>query len=324
MRGSSPDGDDPVVQQALRDQTLHKALLEQIDQGVCIVNRDNRILYWNLAAERISGFLAHEVAGQVNHGDLLLHSAHCDALLGLQSCDVEGAPEGKPHASVVLLLHREGYRILVYVQSRPIRDWNGEAIGTMELFDEIAASAHPGVREFEAFGCADTSTRAANRKYGELMARHALEALNTFAIPFGWLRIGLDGAADMDRGFGRGMVEAALKMVAAAIERNLGTHDVLTRWEGAELCVQINRCTPSELAAAAERLCLIVRASCLDWWGDRLRVTISAGGTAAEPGDTLETLDGRASEALEGCRAAGGDRAAMAHAGRSGVSRCSQ
>ncbi len=325
MRGSIPESDDPVVQHTLRDPMMHKELLDQLDKGVCIVNRDYRILYWNAAAERISGYLAHEVAGQSNHGDLLLHCHDYDALLGGQGCALtELVLDGKPQDSIVLLLNREGYRILVYVQSRPIRDANGTTIGAVEVFEEVLASAHPGIRDFEAFGCSDSSTRAAHRRYGEMMARHALEALNMFEIPFGWLRVGLDGAEDLDRGFGRGMVEAAVKLVAAALDRNLGTHDVLSRWDGGELRVQINRCSHSELAAAAERLCLLVRASTLEWWGDRLHVTVSVGGATAEPGDTLESLDARASEAFDGCRASGGDRAAVAHTNRGGTARCLQ
>jgi diguanylate cyclase (GGDEF)-like protein/PAS domain S-box-containing protein len=323
MQGSSPEGEDLVVQHALRDQTLHKALLEQLDQGVCIVNRDYRILYWNPAAERISGYLAHEVAGQSNHGDLFLHCEDYDALLGGQDCRRPDMPlDGKSQESVLLLLNREGYRVLVYVQSRAIRDWNGAAIGSVEVFEEVMSAARRGFREHEAFGCSDAATGAANRKYGEMMVRHALEALNVFEIPFGWLRVGLDGTADLDRSFGHGMVDAAVKMVAVALERNLGAQDVLTRWEGVELRLLVNRCSRSELAAAAERLCLLVRASSLEWWGDRLHVTISVGGATAEPGDTLESLDARASEVFDGCRASGGDRAAVAQISRSGAGRC--
>jgi diguanylate cyclase (GGDEF)-like protein/PAS domain S-box-containing protein len=323
MGESIPEVDDPVVEYALRDRTLHKAVLDRADKGVCIVNRDYRILYWNPAAERISGYLSQDVAGQANHGDLLLHCPDYDALLGGQGCALtELVLQGKPQDSIVLLLNREGYRILVYVQSRPIHDGSGEIVGAVEVFEEVMAAAQRGVREFEAYGCSDSSTRAAHRRYGEMMVRHALEALNVFEIPFGWLRVGLDGAQDLDRGFGHGMVEAAMKMVAAALDRNLGHHDVLTRWDASELRVQINRCTHSELAAAAERLCLLVRSSNLEWWGDRLRVTVSVGGATAEPGDTIESLDARAGQVFDGCRASGGDRAAIAQAHGSGVNRC--
>jgi diguanylate cyclase (GGDEF)-like protein/PAS domain S-box-containing protein len=323
VRVESTENDDPVVQSALRDPMLRKELIDRAEKGVCIVNRDFRILYWNAAAERMSGYLAQEVAGQANHGDLLMHCADYDALLGGQGCALTALVlDGNAQDSIVLLLNKEGYRILVYVQSQPVRDGTGATIGAVEMFKEVMASAHRGVRDFEAFGCSDSSTRAAHRKYGEMMARHALEALDVFEIPFGWLRVGLDGAEGLDRGFGHGMVEGAMKLIAAALDRNLGAHDVLTRWEGGELRVQINRCSHSELAAAAERLCLLVRASTLEWWGDRLHVTISVGGATAEPGDTLESLDARASEVFDGCRASGGDRAAVAHTHQGGAEKC--
>jgi hypothetical protein len=37
------DADESVVQLALLDPRLHRALLDQLDEGVCIVYRDHRI-----------------------------------------------------------------------------------------------------------------------------------------------------------------------------------------------------------------------------------------------------------------------------------------
>ena len=54
---------DEVVRQALRDADLYRALLDHLDEGLYMVDLDRRILYWNRGAERISGYLAHEVAG---------------------------------------------------------------------------------------------------------------------------------------------------------------------------------------------------------------------------------------------------------------------
>jgi diguanylate cyclase (GGDEF)-like protein len=132
----------------------------------------------------------------------------------------------------------------------------------------------------------------------------------------------LDGAQDLDRGYGHAMVDAAVKMIAATLDRNLASLDVLTRWESAEFRVEVNGCSRSELAAAAERLRLLVSASTLDWWGDRLRVTVSVGGATAEPGDTIESLEERVGQVYEGCLASGGDRTAVAHLSGSGAKRC--
>lgn len=279
MSALGPDGDDAVIQLALCDPGLHRALLDQLDEGVCMVDRDHRILYWNRGAERISGYLAHEVAGQFSHGDLLMQCENDGSLLPCLESAVEGVTlSGEQRDSTVFLHHREGHRLLVQLQSRPICDVNGAVVGAVEVFDEAVAPVMHRRHQLTDCGCLDSSTRAANRNYGEMMLRHALEALNIFEIPFGWLRIGLDGAQDLDRGYGHAMVEAAVKLIAATLDRNLASLDVLTRWETAEFRVEVNRCSRSELAAAAERLRLLVRASTLEWWGDRLRVTVSVGG----------------------------------------------
>lgn len=313
------DGDE-VVQLGLLDAALHKDLLDQLEEGICMVDRDHRIVYWNRGAEHISGYLAHEVAGQFSHGDLLMHCESDGSLLpgiGPGSPVIAAMQDGKTHETSVFLLHREGHRVLVQLQARPIHDANGAITGALEVFEEVSAPVHHRARELEDFGCSDLSTRAANRQFGEMMVRHTLEALNVFEIPFGWLRIGLDAAEELHRGYGHGMVDAAVKMIAATLDRSLGPVDVLTRWDATEFRVEVSRCSHSELAAAAERLRLLVRASTLEWWGDRLGVTVSIGGTTAEPGDTIDTLEQRACEVYESCRASGGDRAAIAHWHRS-------
>jgi diguanylate cyclase (GGDEF)-like protein len=322
MGALNTDADEAVIQLALLDAGLHRALLEQLIEGVCMVDRDHRILYWNGGAERITGYLAHEVVGQFSHGDLLMHCENDGSLLpgtAPGSPVVAAMLNGRLHETTVFLLHREGHRLLVQLQARPIHDSDGTIVGAVEIFEEVAAPLHHRARKLEDFGCSDFSTRAANRKFGEMMVRHALEALKVFEIPFGWLRIGLDGTGELDRGYGHGMVDAAVKMIAATLDRSLSSLDFLTRWEPAEFRVEVSRCSRSELAAAAERLRLLVRASTLEWWGDRLQVTVSVGGATAEPGDTIESLEERVSGVFEGCRASGGDCAAIAHLSRSRV-----
>jgi diguanylate cyclase (GGDEF)-like protein len=324
---ATPDAecDESVIQFALLDHRLHKALLDRLDEGVCMLDRDHRIVYWNGGAERISGYFAHEVAGQFSHGDLLMHCESDGSLLpgaGPQSPVAAAMLDGKPHESTVFLLHREGYRLLVQLQAHPIRDANGAVVGALEVFEEVLSPLVHRRRHLEAFGCSDSSTRAANRRYGEMALQHALDSWDVFEIPFGWLRIGLDGAQALDRGYGHAMVEAAARMIAATLDRSLASLDVLTRWEPSEFRVEVQGCSRSELAATAERMRLLVSASALEWWGDRLRVTVSVGGATAEPGDTIESLEQRVAQVYEGCLASGGDRAAVAHLSVSGAKRC--
>jgi len=321
--GATDHSEEAVVQRALVDGELHKKLLDELDTGIYIVDRERRILYWNGGAERITGYLGHEVAGQYCHGDLLMHCDEAGGVLCGTRCPLKSViDDGKPRECQVFLRHRQGHRIPVRVRASPIHDQAGTIIGAVEVFDEVSAAVRHIVWQLPNFGCLDELTGAANRRFGEMRVRHALEVLTEFRIPFGWLRIGLDDTERLEHRYGHGAIDAALKMIAGTLDGNLGSLDVLTRWTKVEFRVEVPYSSRVELADVAEKLVALVRASTLEWWGDRLRVTVSIGGATAQHGDSLESLEARVADVLDDCRAGGGNRAAVARAPGEGPKLC--
>src|ERR1700741_773933 len=94
-------------------------------------------------------------------------------------------------------------------------------------------------------------------------------------------------------------------------ENNLRPTDCLGRWQGHQFLGVLTECNGSEVGSAAERLRRMVAASRIAWWGDRLPVTLSVGGTVVSPGDTEESIVLRAETALRQSAANGGNRAAI-------------
>ncbi|HEV2689037.1 MAG TPA: diguanylate cyclase [Bryobacteraceae bacterium] len=305
-----------ILREALRDEELLNALLDQVDAGVYIVDRSRRILYWNTGAERITGYLSQDVAGRFCHGDLLMH---CDAA-GAGMCGT-GCPllavmkDGQPRECTLFLRHRNGHRVPVQVRSRSIVDSTGATIGALEVFHEIRGGARPDAGVLEQFGCLDPVTGVANRRYGEMKVAHALETLETFGLPFGWLQIELDGLEELEHRFGREMIDAAAKMIARTLDANLGPLDLLMSWGRAAFRIKVHGCTHQGLAELAEKLVALARVSNLEWWGDPRRVTVAIAGGMAQRRDTIESLEARVAEVLMNCRASGGNRA-MIHGER--------
>ncbi len=301
-----------VVRQALADVDLHLAVLDQLQTGVYIVDRSRRILYWNSGAEKITGYLSQDVAGHFCHGDLMMH---CDAM-GKVLCG-DGCPlldvmkDGKVRGCNVFLRHRHGHRLPIQVSAWVIRDPAGAIIGALEMFDEVKASGE--IDLLETHGCRDGMTEVAGRRYGEMKMAHALEALNTFGIPFGWLRVEMDGQEDLERRFGHGMVDTAARMVASTLEGNVGRVDLVSCWGRGEFRIEVHSCSQQGLGELAERLAVLVRVSNVEWWGDPFRVTVSIGGGMAEPSDTPESLEARVEAVFTNCRAGGGNRTAVTH-----------
>jgi PAS domain-containing protein len=153
MSSPGPDLRQAVLEQALRDAALHKALLDQLEAGIYIVDRDRRILYWNSGAERISGYLAHEVSENFCHGDLLMHCDNDGTVLCGKGFPLSSVMhDGKPRECTIFLRHRYGHRVPVHVRSRAIYDADGVVIGAVEIFEETVAPARGGFVALHAFG----------------------------------------------------------------------------------------------------------------------------------------------------------------------------
>jgi hypothetical protein len=88
---------------------------------------------------------------------------------------------------------------------------------------------------------------------------------------------------------------------------------VLTRWERTEFRAEMSLRSRAVLAEVAEKLRALARMSSLEWWGDPVHISVSIGGIMARHGDSLESLEQRVEPVFESCRAAGGNRAAVAH-----------
>ncbi len=280
-----------IVEQALRDGDLYKLMLDQMEEGIYIVDCDRRILYWNGGAERITGYYAHEVVGRLCQGDMLMHCDDSGRVLCGNECPIQEVMlNGAPHECTLYMRHRHGHRIPVHIRSRAICEAGGEPAGAVEVFEEATEAALPDLSNLAAYDCLD-ETGALKRPFGEMKARQAAEALNLFGIPFAWVRIALDDMDQLDHRYGNGMVEAALKMIAETLANNLKTLDWLTAWDRGEFRIEARGYSPAELEELRRTLQMLVRKSTLEWWGDPVRLTVSITSRIAERGDTVESLE---------------------------------
>jgi PAS domain S-box-containing protein len=291
MPESSPDTRE-IVEQALRDGDLYRLLLDQLEEGIYIVDRDRRILYWNGGAERIAGYYAHEIVGRLCHGDLLLHCDESGQVLSGSECPLKDVMDhGSPRECTAYLRHRHGHRVPVHIRSQAICEAGGKRVGAVEIFEETTPASGTDLTELAGYDCMDELTGALKRPFGEMKARQALEALNLFGIPFGWLRVGLDGIEPHEHRYGQGMVEAALKMIAETLASNIRPLDWLTYWDQGQFRIEARGYSLAELEELRRTLEALVRTSTLEWWGDPVRVTVSIASRMAERGDTLEALE---------------------------------
>lgn len=114
------------------------AILNALADGAYITDLDRRILFWNEAAERITGWPAAEVVGKRCAENVLCHiDKDGHPLCGREFCPLHRAIVTEKASETPLLIFaqtRSGRRVPVEVTVSPLRDADGRVIGGVELF----------------------------------------------------------------------------------------------------------------------------------------------------------------------------------------------
>jgi sigma-B regulation protein RsbU (phosphoserine phosphatase) len=116
-------------------------LLNLLPDGAYITDRARRIVYWNKAAERLTGWSARDVVGRACHDNILMHvDKDGHALCGHEHCPLHRSiVTGQPSETPVLVFarHKGGSRTPVEVMVSPVRDRNGTVVGGIEIFRDL-------------------------------------------------------------------------------------------------------------------------------------------------------------------------------------------
>ena len=289
-------------------------IMDDLRDGLYIVDRNRRIVFWNRAAELISGFAAEEVIGNHCAGNILCHIEET----GTNLCDC-GCPlaatitSGSVFDVDVYLHHKNGHRVPVSVRATPLLDEDGNVVGAVEMFSDNSHSAANRLRlqELEKLALLDELTQLANRRYLERELEARMEEMSRYDIPFGVLFMDLDDFKRVNDQFGHDTGDRVLQFVAGTLSANSRPFDLYGRWGGEEFVGIVRNVSAANLKQMGQRLRRLVEKSFLLVAGERLRVTISIGATMALPDDSLQSLLQRADTLMYQSKAAGKNKLTM-------------
>lgn len=293
---------------------FHWDILDRLEDGVYLLDRDRRIMYWSDGCARITGYSAAEVLGHSCADDILKHVDACGKCLCKGTCPITTVlGTGEPQAADVYLHHKAGHRVPVRVYGAPIRDRAGRIIGAFETFSETTALLAPleRVRQLEKVAFLDPLTGVANRRYMEYELDRRIHELRRQGWSFGVVLADVDHFKDFNDTYGHETGDRVLKMITETLSRQCQHYDLVGRWGGEEFLIVVTLAQPHELFVFAEQACALVAASTLEVPAGSLRVTLSAGGVMAQRDDDVQSLVRRADELLYESKAAGRNRATV-------------
>lgn len=283
------------------DTQFYKDLLESISDGVYFVDLNRTIIYWNPAAERISGYTAKEVVGRSCANNILQHVDGIGTELCLSGCPLSATmQDGKVREAEVFLHHKLGHRVPVSIRGTPMRDEEGNIVGAVEVFSDNSKHVDI-VSELETLRSevlTDPLTGIGNRRYAEITMVNLDKAMEDNDITFGVIFADIDHFKDVNDNWGHSVGDKVLKMIAGTMTSILRKLDVACRWGGEEFIVFIPNIEAKELARTSERLRLLVENSWLEYEGENIQVTMSFGCAVSCKGESAQSVVNRADEQL--------------------------
>jgi diguanylate cyclase (GGDEF)-like protein/PAS domain S-box-containing protein len=282
---------------------LMEAALEVYPEGLALLDEKERVVFWNRAAEVMSGYPGAEVIGRP------LPEALEPLAAGRQS-EFQGEPHNGPlpgRGSLVHAQHKMGRDVPLIARRIVLRGGLGARMGAALAF-------HPA-EWFNALPHGETGDGEELRQSrAEVRDRleNKYEMFLHEGLPLAVLWIVVDQGSELRRTHGARACETMLETVERTLANALHPGEEVGRWGDAEFLVLSHETAREALHAHAQTLAGLARTADFRWWGDRVSLTVSVGAAAAGQEETLAELLERARAAMHDSMRAGGNHVQVA------------
>jgi diguanylate cyclase (GGDEF)-like protein/PAS domain S-box-containing protein len=293
-------------------EDLFRKVTDAISEGVYKLDAERRIVYWNRAAERITGYSESEAVGKRCMDNLLRHVDGVGCELCEGGCPVSAAmKDRRPREAEVFLHHKDGHRVQVSVKVIPLLETEGRASGAIEIFADRSDRSEL-LAELEALrkeSFVDPLTGLGNRRFADMSLEAAVRSLEEEGSGFGVLMLDIDHFKKVNDEYGHPVGDRVLRMIGWTMANAVRRRDSASRWGGEEFFVVAPGADLRVLTEMAERARQLVQRSWISIDKDRrVWATVSIGGAVARKGETKEELVARADSRLYACKRAGRNR----------------
>ncbi|WDP92554.1 MAG: sigma 54-interacting transcriptional regulator [Desulfobacter sp.] len=132
----------------IKNNQLVKMVLEAIGDGVFILDMNARIISWNRAMEKITGYAPEEVMGKSCR---ILNFSQCfdkECPTGFEECGI--LKFGKVEPVDCFITHKLGHSVSVVKNARIIRDAGNRALGVVEAVTDLTELKNARLKMAEA------------------------------------------------------------------------------------------------------------------------------------------------------------------------------
>ena len=276
-------------------------LLEQASDGCSILNQDKTFIFWNKAAEDLTGFKKEEILSKSCQIEPPLYTDADGQSLCPENCLCEQTMKNKqPKILDVFIRNKTGYRLPVKLRVFPVINTDGQAVGAVEMFSNSSPAVTIPLRvpELEKMQLLDIDTGIPNQLYMEMYLKNKIDEYHKYGLPFGLIYTDIDNFNKLQERFGRFNAAKLVRMVARTLYKNLRYLDVVAHWDNEEFLICLLNIDENRLDIVANKLRLLVAESYITVETGLLSSTVSMGATLIQRFDTVESLVKRAEQLM--------------------------
>jgi PAS domain S-box-containing protein len=277
---------------AFDNPAILRGLADKFPFGFYVVDPNRTILYWNEAAERITGYRAQEVVGRCCADDLLVH---CGSQ-GTALCTTGDCPftltlrDGRPADEHLYLRHSEGHRIPVRILAIPMLDAHGAIVAIAEMFVEENNSPEGLCWITETASRLDPQLKIpsvlATSEQLQLSLAQATSRLAVFLIEVQHLN-------NMRKNRGVELAETALRATVQTVRGLLTVPHYLGCWTEHRLLLLVPHCSEELAKQLPGKLQCLAQTCGLMWWGDRVNLEVKVASSLVRQDESPEELVAR-------------------------------
>jgi len=281
----------------LQSPEIFRNILDSLRTGVCVVDREGKIVFWNEGAAHVSGYMQHEVIGHSYEQVMQCqHDAQGNSGHGPGNPFTRILHEGKATAVGVFLRHKRGHAVPMLMHMAPVRNQHGSILAIAASFDPQGPRSRyeHSQRNLLPLAGLDMSTGVANHNFTLFHLREHLASFAEYHVPFGIIRVRADGLDHFRAAYGREASDAISLVIAQTLSNSFRPSDFVGRWSEDGFLVILANCGSTGVRSVYERTRKILGSSEIRWWGELLSLPTSMGCASVELGDTIELLLQRA------------------------------
>lgn len=278
------------------DDGFYKKVLDNLYDGICFLDGERRVTYWNRGAELLTGYTETE-AMERRCAEIFMHLNAEGTSFCVQGCPIEETlRDGRKREVESFFHHKDGHMVPVCLRVAPIRDAQGQTVVAVEVSGDHSPrfALRQQLEQLHKLALCDPLTTLANRRYVEMNLNSRLEEMRRYGWHFGLLFIDIDRFKEINDTHGHEAGDRVLKMVANTLLNSARSFDVIGRWGGEEFVAILANVSRDKLVMIADRFRHLVEQSSFRLGDGVIRVTVSIGATISGLDDTSESIVQRA------------------------------